>query len=133
MFPEFFILKKKYQNINLTLTKKQQVTKKVQYLMEVEKLYSDASLSLTFLAIKIKIPVPYLSQIINDEFRMSFPEYVNAIRINEAKRLLFNDKAGYTIQQIMYEVGFNSKSAFNNAFKKNTGYTPSAFKLSICN
>lgn len=33
-----------------------------------------------------------------------------------------------TIQQVMYSVGFNSKSAFNNAFKKKTGVTPSVFK-----
>ena len=33
-----------------------------------------------------------------------------------------------TILEILYDVGFNSKSAFNNAFKKNTGMTPSEFK-----
>jgi AraC-like DNA-binding protein len=130
--PEIFILKKKYQNINLTPTKKQTITKKLQYLMEDEKIYADSSLNLTLLATKLEIPVPYLSQIINEEYSMSFPGYVNAIRIKEAKRLLLNDKTEYTIQQIMFEVGFNSKSAFNNAFKKNTGCTPSELKLSIC-
>jgi AraC-like DNA-binding protein len=131
--PELFNLKKKYQKTILTPTKKQQIIKKLQYLMEVEKLYSVSTLNLTSLSNKLEIPVPYLSQIINEEYGMSYPEYVNAIRINEAKRLILNDKTGYTIQQIMYGVGFNSKSAFNNAFKKNTGFTPSELKLSICN
>lgn len=131
--PELFNLKKKYQNTNLTSTRKQQVIKKLQYLMDVEKLYSNSSLNLPTLAAKLEIPVPYLSQIINEEYNMSFPEYINAIRIKEAKPLLLNNQKEYTIQQIMYEVGFNSKSAFNNAFKKNTGCTPSELRLGIRN
>ena len=33
-----------------------------------------------------------------------------------------------TLLAIAHEVGFNSKSAFNTAFKKHTGTTPSQFK-----
>jgi AraC-like DNA-binding protein len=129
--PELFNWRKKYQNTNLTHLKKQHIIEKIQRLMEVEKIYSDSSLSLTFLAKKLKIPVPYLSQIINEEYSLSFPEFVNTYRIKGAKQLLINNQSEFTIQQIMYEVGFNSKSAFNNAFKKYTGYTPSEIKIGM--
>jgi len=33
-----------------------------------------------------------------------------------------------TIQQILYEVGFNSKSSFNTAFKKHAGVTPKDYR-----
>jgi AraC-like DNA-binding protein len=55
---------------------------------------------------------------------------INKDRIDEAKRNLFNpDKQHLTIIDIAYEVGFNSKSAFNTAFKKSTNMTPSQYKL----
>jgi AraC-like DNA-binding protein len=131
--PDLFIWKKKYQNTNLTPTKRQQIIEKIQRFMEFEKIYSDSSLSLTFFADKLEIPVPYLSQIINEEYNLSFPEFVNTYRIIEAKHLLENNQSEFTIQQIMYEVGFNSKSAFNTAFKKYTGYTPSEIKIRVYN
>jgi AraC-like DNA-binding protein len=54
---------------------------------------------------------------------------VNRYRIEEAKRLLTNppDKK-ITVLEVLYEVGFNSKSSFNTLFKKYTGLTPSEFK-----
>ena len=122
--------KKKYQNTNLTLVKKQQLINDLLRHMVTEKIYCDSALTLTGLAKKMEISVPYLSQIINEEFSLSFPEFINSYRIKEARRLLF-EQSEYTIQQIMYEVGFNSKSAFNSAFKKNTGHTPSEIRQAL--
>lgn len=131
--PELFVWRKKYQNTNVTPLKKQHITKDLVTIMEIEKVFCDSSLTLTLLAKKMDISAPYLSQIINEEFNLRFPEFVNNYRIKEAKHLLLNNQAGYTVQQIMYEVGFNSKSAFNNAFKKNTGYTPTEIRQMVCN
>ena len=55
-------------------------------------------------------------------------DFINSYRIKEAKRLLknrLNEKS--TILEILFEVGFNSKAAFNKAFKKKTGLTPSEY------
>ncbi len=59
----------------------------------------------------------------------SFYDWLAAYRVEEAKRLLADPKAKlFTIEQIAEEVGYNSKSAFNKAFKKFTGKTPSEYK-----
>jgi len=130
--PELFTRKKKYQNTNMSFEKKQQIIDQLIRLMEVEKIYADSSLSLTNLAKKTGISVLHLSQIINEELSVGFSEFVNIYRIKEAKYLLFNTRGEFTVQQIMYDVGFNSKSAFNTAFKKYCGCTPSELKQKTC-
>jgi AraC-like DNA-binding protein len=122
--PELFTWKKKYRNAKLTEEKKHQIISEVLRQMEVEKIYSDSSLTLSFLAKKTGIPLRFLSQIINEEFKVSFSEFVNAYRIKEAECLLLNNGDEFTVQQIMYDVGFNSKSAFHTAFRKYCGCTP---------
>ena len=44
-----------------------------------------------------------------------------------AKELLNTDPEK-TVLEIVFEVGFNSKSAFNKAFKKHTGVTPTEIR-----
>ena len=52
---------------------------------------------------------------------------IGKYRVDEAKILLANDKT-VKISDVAYEVGYNSLSAFNTAFKKATGLTPSKFR-----
>ena len=62
----------------------------------------------------------------------SFPDFINQYRIEEAKkRLLDPAKKHYTVLAIAEEVGFNSKSSFNNVFKKHVKMTPSEFRKSF--
>lgn len=126
--PELFAWKKKYRNTNLADKKKQQVMEELIRQMEVEKIYFDSTLTLAYLAKKTGIPLRYLSQIINEEFKMSFSDFVNSYRIKEAEELLLTSGGELTVQQIMYDVGFNSKSAFHNAFRKYCGCTPTELK-----
>ena len=99
--------------------------------MEQQKPYRDASLTLVSMAQKLSISVAYLSQIINKSFNQNFNDFINSYRIKESKELLLNPSDGRkNILQIAYEVGFNSKTTFNSAFKKFTGVTPSEFKKS---
>ena len=62
----------------------------------------------------------------------NFFDFINGYRIKEAKRLLVDPKGELlTILAIAEEVGFNSKSSFNTAFKKITGMTPTEYKKSV--
>ena len=74
---------------------------------------------------------PYqLSQVINTSLGQNFYNLINSYRVEEAKQQLSaSDKQNQTILAIAYDVGFNSKSVFNKAFKKFTGTTPSKYRL----
>ncbi len=78
---------------------------------------------------KIGIHPRYLSQIINESLGQNFFDFINHYRIEEAKRMLTQTLDEHiTVLEVLYEVGFNSKSAFNTAFKRHTGVTPTEFK-----
>lgn len=126
--PELFSWKKKYRKTGMSADKKGQIIEELHRQMEIEKIFSDSSLTINLLARKTGTSVLYLSQIINEEFKVSFPEYVNTYRIKEAQELLLRSMGELTVQQIMYDVGFNSKSAFHNAFRKYCGCTPTELR-----
>jgi AraC-like DNA-binding protein len=97
--------------------------------MENEKPFLDSSLTLFSLAEKTLIPVRSLSEAINNSLDQNFYDFINSYRINEAKKLLEeSSRNNKTILEILYEVGFGTKSSFNQAFKKHTGKTPSQYK-----
>ncbi|MEO1053463.1 MAG: helix-turn-helix transcriptional regulator [Bacteroidota bacterium] len=97
-----------------------------------KKPYKNSNLSLKDLSQAVSIPTNHLSQVLNERVGMNFYDFVNYHRIEEAKQLLSDsDKADFTILEVAYESGFNSKSTFNTAFKKHTKMTPSQFKASL--
>lgn len=57
--------------------------------------------------------------------KLTFIEFLNHYRVNQAKRLLLLDK---NISETCFECGFESLSYFNRTFKKITGENPLAFK-----
>jgi len=91
-------------------------------------------LTLNLLAEALEMPPRYLSQIINYHLGQNFSDFINTYRIEAAKHRLQNPKDDKeTILEILYEVGFNSKSSFNAIFKKKTGMTPTEFKQKTVN
>lgn len=99
--------------------------------MTMHEPYLDASLTLNQLATQMGIPQRNLSILINHQLQQHFFDFVNEYRINKAKALLGNTSSTkMTVQQIMYEVGFNSKSSFYTEFKKRTSQTPSQYRKS---
>jgi AraC-like DNA-binding protein len=57
--------------------------------------------------------------------RLTFIEFLNQFRIEQAKRLLKEDK---NVTETCYECGFESLSYFNRIFKKVVGQNPIQFK-----
>lgn len=104
---------------------------KIKTLMESKEPFLDASFSLHDLANLTDIPIRELSIIINHHLNKHFFDFVNRYRIEKAKQLLISpDRSEYTVLEILYEVGFNSKSSFNTAFKKQTNLTPTQYRKS---
>ncbi|BBE19659.1 transcriptional regulator, AraC family [Aquipluma nitroreducens] len=109
--------------------KKTEIQQKLLALMEEKKLYTDSLISVGKLSKLIGEPSYIISQVINEKMEASFYDWIAQYRVEEAKQLLTNPKTRqYTVEQIAEEVGYNSKSAFNKAFKKFTGQTPSEFR-----
>ena len=101
-----------------------------QYMIEKES-FLDPSLTIQQLSNQIDIPVRDLSILINHHMDQHFFDFVNEYRIQKAMSILKDPlKRDLTVLEILYEVGFNSKSSFNTSFKKYTGLTPTAYRNS---
>jgi AraC-like DNA-binding protein len=95
-------------------------------------LYLTPRLSLHDIASEVSLNPKTVSRAINRTAQLSFNDYINGLRVEYIKQQfaknLLEDKS---LLQIATDAGFNSKTTFNNAFKKFTGTTPSAYKKSI--
>ncbi|BDD05188.1 helix-turn-helix domain-containing protein [Aureibacter tunicatorum] len=99
--------------------------------MESEKPYLEPDLTVQKLATQLDMSARELSEVLNKELDKHFFDFVNEYRIKEAMKMLTDSgKKKYRIQEIMYDVGFNSKTPFNTAFKKYTSQTPSQYRNS---
>ena len=109
----------------------EELSKLKQYMVE-DKPYLDPSLTIQDVSATLKIPVRDLSVLINHKLEQHFYDFVNTYRIEKAMDILKDaTKNKLTILEILYQVGFNSKSSFNTAFKKHTGYTPTAYRKNL--
>jgi AraC-like DNA-binding protein len=98
------------------------------YMKEKEP-YLDPSLTIQELANQFNVPVRDLSILINHHMNQHFFDFVNEYRIEKAMNILKDQsKNQLTVLEILYEVGFNSKSSFNTSFKKHTNLTPTAYR-----
>jgi AraC-like DNA-binding protein len=119
----------KYRNSGLTDAASEEMAKKIGELMQKERLYRANDLSLDKLADRLGYLKHHVSQVINERFGMNFFEYINHLRIEEAKELLrTTDAKTMNVIQVAYTVGFNNKVTFNTAFKRHTGQTPTAYR-----
>ena len=119
----------KYKGSQLTIeTKRIQLEHLEKYFVK-EKPYLNPGLTISDVAKTIDIPVRNISQIINELLKKNFYDFTNSFRINLAKDMLIDQENEHlTVLEILYNSGFNSKSAFNAAFKKHTSLTPTEFR-----
>ncbi|HOO83715.1 MAG TPA: helix-turn-helix domain-containing protein [Prolixibacteraceae bacterium] len=108
-------------------SKTKELMAKVNQLVENKKLYLDPELSLHHIAMQLNEKERDISQAINSIQNRNFKDYLNSYRIKKACELL-NATPQKPVYEIMYESGFNTKGAFNLAFKKITGKTPTEYR-----
>ena len=95
--------------------------------LENDKLYRNNALGLNDLSQHIEEDRYKVSQVLNEYLQKNFYALLNHYRIMEAKELLL-EQPFLSVKAVMYEVGFNSKTSFYTAFKKETGLNPNDYR-----
>ena len=107
----------------------EKIAENVERAMLADTLYLDPNLSLRHLAKHISTYPNYVSQTLNGRLESTFFDYINGWRIRDAMpRLAESDEQ---VTNIAYDVGFNSRSSFYNAFKRETGETPTQYRQRV--
>ncbi|GEM_PF-1708848 len=119
----------KYQGSGLKSELKEQIISQLNKLMKETELFTDSQIGLDDLASRLNISSKSLSQAINEGYQKTFFNYINDLRIGKAMDMLQSDEhTNLSIEGIATVVGFQSKSSFYTAFKKNNGITPTEFR-----
>lgn len=119
---------KKYANSPLKASEAARIVSALEALAH-QRFYTDPNLSIEKLSEQVQTSRHTLSQVLNERLGKSFFEYLNELRVEEAKRLLRDPASEHLkIAAIAYDAGFHSLSVFNDVFKKQTGNTPSDFR-----
>jgi AraC-like DNA-binding protein len=127
--PDVYYIIAKYKNNKLSEPDKSEYLQKLNSFMETHKPYLNPEITLESLASEISVNPRILSQIINETYKKNFKSFILEYRIRESMQILADSKyRNLTILEILYQVGFNSKSAFNNQFKLFTNLTPIEYR-----
>ncbi|BAO76407.1 transcriptional regulator, AraC family [Winogradskyella sp. PG-2] len=126
------IVSEEKQNDQFDQNEYAKVLSKLKAYMVIDEPFLNPSLTIQDISKEIEIPVRELSLLINHKLNQHFYDFINTYRIEKAKNILKDpSKSKVTILEILYEVGFNSKSSFNTAFKKHTNTTPTEYRKII--
>ncbi|MCC7245133.1 MAG: helix-turn-helix transcriptional regulator [Saprospiraceae bacterium] len=119
----------KYRNSGLSAEASKSLMLRLEELMRQKQIHRDPDISLEKLADMLHASRHHVSQVINEQQGMSFFEFVNHWRIEEARRILSETtRQDFHVIEVAYATGFNNKVSFNNAFKKATGMTPTEYR-----
>jgi AraC-like DNA-binding protein len=121
----------KYRKSTLSEEMKIRILNGVNTELSANRYFSNNLASLSELARRIGESPHNVSQVINEKLNQSFFELLASYRVEEARKILSDKRnSNLTIEEVSEMVGYNSKTAFNNAFRKNSGTTPSEFRKS---
>jgi AraC-like DNA-binding protein len=131
-FPDTEKPEPRYHKSGLSQDQALKLKAKLTAYMEEHEPYLQGKLTLAELAKTLDLPPNHLSQVINSQFNQNFYEFINTYRVNKfKKRLEMPENRKLTLLANALESGFQSKSSFNEVFKKLTGQTPSQYYRSL--
>lgn len=114
------------------ITKQSILKSDLENLLRSKKLYLNPDLRINELCPLLTTNRTYLSKLINNDFGLTFNEFINQYRVDFSVELLKADITGNeSLQHIAEKSGFGSLSSFNRAFKKEKNVTPGEFRKSI--
>ncbi len=121
----------KYASSSLTDEKKQDLFLRLETLLWEEKVFTDNLLTKEKVAEMLGTNRTYLSQIINEQTKQTFTQFVNGFRTKEAVRLLSDPDNQTPLKAISAELGFNSMTTFYSQFQAATGMTPAQYRNKV--
>ena len=104
------------------------ITRNIQDIFLKEKLYMEEDMLLPLAASKLQVTSHQLSEFLNQHENISYSDWINKMRVDEAERLFFKNQL-LTVAEVCYAVGFNSISAFYRSCKKFKGVTPVSMRI----
>ncbi|WP_298902944.1 helix-turn-helix transcriptional regulator [uncultured Psychroserpens sp.] len=109
-----------------------ELLQKIKVAIEEDKIFMQPAISLSQFAEAIDVPTYLVSKATKSLYNKSFPEVINSFRISTIKQKLSQPEfANEKIEDLAYDVGFNTASTFYNAFKKETNMSPRAYQKEI--
>ena len=98
-------------------------------LMQEQSLYKDTQLNRGKLATLLGVSESTITRILKENKGQRLQDFINQYRIEQAKQMLDDTRFDmFSLEAIGKEVGFKSRSAFYETFKKSTGLTPGTYK-----
>lgn len=111
-----------------TICKVSELMKKLNSLMQTEKLYTQSDLNRKKLADLLNTNETYLFEAIKDTYKLTFNDYLNVMRLEHARELLSLPNTELTIEAIAIDSGFGSRNTFYRLFREKYGLTPVEFR-----
>ena len=90
--------------------------------------YLNGDLTVRDLAAELQVSRHRLTQALNETIGKNFFAFVNEYRVAEARRLL--EGTDLPVMAVGYRAGFNTRSAFNDVFRRAVGKAPGAYRKS---
>lgn len=110
------------------LTDYENEIKALESYMQSSSAFLNPEITLALVAVELKISTKELSYIINNYHKVRFTDFINKYRINYFTEMINDGKLdSYTIEALIKNAGFTSKSSFHSAFKKIHNCTPSQY------
>lgn len=117
----------RYENKKIETTNAEKILRQIDELFNNTPLYTKSNFKLNDLAKLLAISPHYLSQILNDNLNINFPNFINDYRIELAVKKI-QTHHNLTMEAIGKDCGFNSKATFYKAFKTKKGVTPAQYR-----
>ncbi|MDE5575552.1 MAG: AraC family transcriptional regulator [Bacteroidales bacterium] len=117
-------------SLPMTEDKMREIEDNIRLVMSHEEIFCREGFSLRDLAKHCGSNTKYVSQILNERMGRSFSQYLNECRVSVARKRFvdFEHYGNLTIEAIISELGFKSRSTFSKTFKRITGLSPSEFQ-----
>jgi AraC-like DNA-binding protein len=105
-----------------------ELTKHIKEYLNTDKPFLNPEFSLSDISLALNVPQHHVAYCINNILNVRFAKLKSELRIAHAKELLQKGKHyDFTINGIGQSSGFSTRSNFYNAFKIETGLTPTQF------